>query len=117
MKYKDLFKEEKKEIRISSEMSNKEIFEELGDFEKEFKSKETGEEIHNPILGYVKSGIVGYCLQNKIISRTKQNDRIYWAVILPAYEDFRRKLSLLQEIRYRREKSVIHNQSLDNPNR
>ena len=109
MKYKDLFKEEKKEILNPSEMGNKEIFEELEDFEEKYKQAETGGTIHNSILGYVKEGVVGFCRRNKIISAKKQNDRLYWSVILPEYELFRRKLSLLQEIRYRREKESLTN--------
>jgi len=75
----------------------------IWEFEKKYKELCNGDRIMNQVLGSTFKPLVDYCLKEKIISKTIQNGKNYYAIYLPKFLWWKEKYNIMAECQKRKE--------------
>lgn len=86
----------------------------LGEFEREYNSLCTGARVMNQVLGSTFQPMIDWCSKNGIISKTLNYGKIYWSVCLPNYEEWERKVHIIQECQRRRTEKKKRGEKFEN---
>ena len=85
------------------EMTTEELKEVLGDFERQYTEHQTGEIIHNQILGYEHEGVIEWCLETEMIAKKTGDgdEQDYYFLTMEGIE-WQKKLNAYKELLVRR---------------